>query len=177
LHLEVAFTHARQMRLVTVHLGWLQIRLPGRRSPLWVLVAHDPAQERDLVLLTNILIRHKADAQMIYSDWRPPAHRAHLPLRPGGWLADQRHPRLNPGAHAPLIYPGFARGAVRLSPRCHLAPSSRPLASPSRGKVGQHWDLDGPYVLLAGISAVWITAATLTFATQEPFPHQVFSYG
>jgi hypothetical protein len=176
LHLEVAFTHARQMRLVTVHLGWLQIRLPGRRSPLWVLVAHDPAQERDLVLLTNIPIRHKADAQMIYSDWRPPAHRAHLPLRPG-WLVDRRHPRPNPGAHALPICPGFARGAVRLSPRCHLAPSSCPLASPSRGNVGQHWDLDGPYVLLAGISAVWITAATLTFATQEPFPHQVFSYG
>ena len=31
-------------------------------------------------------------------------------------------------------------------------------------------DLDGPYVLLRGISAVWQTVATLTFAAQHPFP-------
>jgi hypothetical protein len=38
------------------------------------------------------------------------------------------------------------------------------------GKLGLSSDLDGPYVLLAGISAVFLTAATLAFAAQYPFP-------
>ena len=39
------------------------------------------------------------------------------------------------------------------------------------GKLGLPSDLDGPYVLLAGIRAVLVTIATLTFATRHPFPH------
>jgi hypothetical protein len=38
------------------------------------------------------------------------------------------------------------------------------------GKLGFSSDLDGPYVLLAGISAVFLTASTLAFAAQRPFP-------
>jgi hypothetical protein len=38
------------------------------------------------------------------------------------------------------------------------------------GKLGLSSDLDGPYVLLAGIQAVLVTVATLAFATQHPFP-------
>jgi hypothetical protein len=39
------------------------------------------------------------------------------------------------------------------------------------GKLGLKSDLNGPYVLLRGISAVWQTMATLTFAATHPFPH------
>ena len=38
------------------------------------------------------------------------------------------------------------------------------------GKLGLDFDLDGPYVLLAGLRAVFVTAATLAFAAQHPFP-------
>jgi len=38
------------------------------------------------------------------------------------------------------------------------------------GKLGLSLDLDGSYVLLSGISAVFVTAATLTFAAYHPFP-------
>jgi hypothetical protein len=40
------------------------------------------------------------------------------------------------------------------------------------GKLGLKNDCDGPYVLMRGISAVWQTVATLTFAKQHPFPSQ-----
>jgi len=38
------------------------------------------------------------------------------------------------------------------------------------GKLGLSSDLDGPYLLLAGIGAVFVAAATMTFAAQHPFP-------
>jgi hypothetical protein len=38
------------------------------------------------------------------------------------------------------------------------------------GKLGLSSDRDGPYVLLAGIRAVLISAITLSFAAQRPFP-------
>jgi hypothetical protein len=37
------------------------------------------------------------------------------------------------------------------------------------GKLGPASDLDGPYILLADISAVYLVAATLAFAVQYPF--------
>lgn len=68
LRLEVAFQHARRERCVTVAIGWLTIRLPGHDWPLWLLVAHDPDLDRDLVLLTNVPIRSALDAQTAYTD-------------------------------------------------------------------------------------------------------------
>ena len=38
------------------------------------------------------------------------------------------------------------------------------------GKLGLSSDRDGPYVLLQGIHAVFVTAAPLAFAAQYPFP-------
>jgi len=45
------------------------------------------------------------------------------------------------------------------------------------GQMGLSSDLDGPYVLLAGIRAVLITAATLTFLHQHPFSRDGVTYG
>jgi hypothetical protein len=45
------------------------------------------------------------------------------------------------------------------------------------GKLGLKSDLDSPYVLMRGISAVWQTAATLTFLANHPFPRQVLTCG
>lgn len=38
------------------------------------------------------------------------------------------------------------------------------------GKLGLKSDRHDPYVLMRGISAVWQTAATLTFSASHPFP-------
>ena len=38
------------------------------------------------------------------------------------------------------------------------------------GKLGLPSDLDGPYLILAGIRAVFATAATHAFTAQYPFP-------
>lgn len=38
------------------------------------------------------------------------------------------------------------------------------------GKLGMRIDRDGPYILLAGIRAVFVTAATLAYAAHHPFP-------
>jgi hypothetical protein len=45
------------------------------------------------------------------------------------------------------------------------------------GQLGLPSDLDGPYVLLAGIRAVLTTAATLAFADRHPFPRNGETYG
>ena len=45
------------------------------------------------------------------------------------------------------------------------------------GKLGLSSDLDGPYILLAGITAVFISAATLTFVAQHPFQRTGGIYG
>jgi len=40
------------------------------------------------------------------------------------------------------------------------------------GKLGLRIDRDGPYLLLAGIRAVFVTAATLAYAAHHPFPRR-----
>ena len=45
------------------------------------------------------------------------------------------------------------------------------------GKLSLSSDRDGPYWLLQGISAVIVTAMTLSFVALHPFPFQEFSCG
>ena len=45
------------------------------------------------------------------------------------------------------------------------------------GKLGLAADRDGPHVRLAGLRAVFITIATLTFAAQHPFPREGMTCG
>ncbi len=45
------------------------------------------------------------------------------------------------------------------------------------GKLGLKTDLDGLYVLLAGIGSVFAFAATFAFALHHPFPPLVFTSG
>ena len=47
LQLEVAFTHAREVRTVQVELGWFKIRLLDTHQVLWVLVVHEKGEEED----------------------------------------------------------------------------------------------------------------------------------
>ena len=45
------------------------------------------------------------------------------------------------------------------------------------GKLGLKTDLDGLYVLLAGIGSVFAATATLTFTSFHSFPFSTFSSG
>jgi hypothetical protein len=43
--------------------------------------------------------------------------------------------------------------------------------------IGFKTDRDGPYIVLRGISAVFLTAATLSFVAISPFPYHLFTAG
>ena len=45
------------------------------------------------------------------------------------------------------------------------------------GKLGLANDLDGPYLVLRGLSALFQTFAALTFVAVSPFPRLISTYG
>ena len=171
LRLEVAFHHARRERRVTVEIGWLQVRLPGQDWPLWVLVAHDPDLDRDLVLLTNVLIQTAANAQTVYTDWRyrpQIEHTYRFDQEDGLDVEDMRVRKLERMRRLFLLVLLAAMFVYHLG-LAWPEPAIRWLRCLG-GKLGLRIDRDGPYLLLAGIRAVFVTAATLAFAAHHPFP-------
>jgi hypothetical protein len=171
LELEVAFTHARKVRVVNKTLGWLHIRLPPTHQLLWALVVHDPNLQSDVVLITNIPIETAQDAQTVFTEWRSRPqieHTYRFDQEDGLDVEDMRvHTleRMRRVFALVLLAALFVHHVAHTWPR-HALLWIRHLG----GKLGLSSDLDGPYVLLAGIRAVWTTAATLNYATQHPFP-------
>jgi hypothetical protein len=171
LRLRVAFTHARKVSVVERALGWLKIRLPQTRQVLWALVAHDPVSGHDLVLLTNLPIHSAADAKTVYTEWRHRPqieHTYRFDQEDGLDVEDMRVHTLERMRRIfvlVLLAALFVYHIAHAWPR-HMVLWLRHLG----GKLGRSSDLDGPYVLLAGISAVFLTSSTLAFATQHPFP-------
>jgi len=171
LTLRVAFTHARKVRVVEMGLGWLKIRLPETHQQLWVLVAHDPDLDRDLVLITNVPIHTPDDAQMVYTEWRYRPHIEHtyrFDQEDGLDVEDMRVQTLERMRRIfvlVLLAALFVYHIAHAWPR-HMILWLRRLG----GKLGLSSDRDGPYILLAGIRAVLVTVATLKFAAQHPFP-------
>ena len=171
LKFRVAFTHARKVRHVDSELGWLMIRLPDTHQVLWALVAHDLEYDRNLVLLTNIPIRTATDAQTVYTEWRyrpQIEHTYRFHQEDGLDVEDMRVQTLERMRRIfvlVLLAALFVYHVANVWPH-HMILWLRRLD----GKLGLSSDLDGPYVLLTGISAVFVAAATLTFAAQHPFP-------
>ena len=171
LRLEVAFHHARRERRVIVEIGWLPLRLPSEDWPLWVLTAHDPDLDRDLVLLTNVPIRSAADAQTVYTDWRyrpQIEHSYRFDQEDGLDVEDLRVRTLERMRRLFLLVLLAATFVYHLG-LAWPAPAVRWLRCLG-GKLGLRIDRDGPYLLLAGIRAVFVTAATLAYAASHPFP-------
>jgi hypothetical protein len=178
LQLQAAFTHARKVTIVEMGLGWFKIRLPKTRQVLWVLVAHSRAKKRDLVLITNIPILTPRDAETVYTQWR------HRPQIEHTYRFDQEDgldveklcvrtlERMRRIFVLLLIAALFVYHAAHSWPQSMLLWLRR-----LGGQLGLPSDRDGPYVLLAGIRAVLITAATLAFARQHPFPRAGGIYG
>ena len=173
LKLRVAFTHARKVRVAEIALGWLMIRLPETQQVLWALVVHDPDLDRDVVLLTNIPIYTASDAETVYTEWR------HRPQVEHTYRFDQEDGldvedvRVHTLERMRRIFVLVMLAALFVYHVAHAWPQHKVLwLRRLGGKLGLSSDLDGPYVLLAGIRAVFVTFSTLAFAAQHPFPRR-----
>jgi hypothetical protein len=169
----VVFTHARRIRQVRMGFGWFKMRLPETGHVWWVLVAHDFEDGHDLILLTNVPLETADDARAVYADWRLRGRIEH------GYRFDQEDGldvedlRVKTLEHMRRLFilVLWAAPFVCYINRTWTQPAVLWLRQRG-GKLGLKSDLNGPYVLLRGISAVWQTVATLMFATTHPFPRR-----
>jgi hypothetical protein len=170
---EVQFTHARKVRTVHMALGWLQIRLLGTQQVLWALVAHekDTDPKDDLVLITNVPIQTVRDAETVYIQWRHRPqieHTYRFDQEDGLDVEDMRvrtMERMRRVFVLTLLAALFVYHIGAVWPYRAVLWLRR-----LGGELGLSADLDGPYVLLAGLSALLVTLATLSFAEHHPFP-------
>lgn len=176
--LLVDFTHARKVRQVKVQLGWFQFRLPELPQPMWALVVHHPEEQRDLVLLTNVPIATPAEARLVYDQWRHRPHIEHTYRFQQEAGLDVEDMRVHSLEAMRRLFVLVLLTALFVYQIAHHWPE--PAISWLRslgGKLGLKTDLDGLYVLLAGIGAVFATAASLTFALHHPFPFLIVRSG
>jgi hypothetical protein len=169
---QVLFTHAHQTRRASIDVGWFRLRLPtDPDTPYWILVAHDVELNRDLLLITNVPLETEEAARRVYEDWRRRTQIEHL------YRFDQERgldvedisvhtvERIRRLFLLVLLAAMFVYEVAETWPRMavlwlrHLG-----------GKLDLPLDADGPYILLAGISAVFIAATTLAFAKYHLFP-------
>ncbi len=171
---RVVFTHARRLRHALIRFGWFQVRLPDSHQTLGVLVAYDVERDHTLVLLTNVPLDTVETVRQVYADWRQRSYIEHgyrFDQEDGLDVEDMRVETLERMRRLfilVLLAAQFVCCIARTWPRAALI-WLRTLG----GKLGLKRDRDGLYVLLRGISAVWQTAATLTFLAHHPFPKEI----
>ena len=171
LKLEATFTHARKTRTTRLGLGWLKIRLPDWEKPLWLLAIYDHDLDKNFGLLTNDPITTAAQAETVLTTWR------YRPQIEHTYRLDQEA-GLNVEAMQVQTLERMRRVFILVLLTAaflyHLNQNWQPEAlhwlRSLGGKLGTLADRDGLYLLLAGISAVLITVATLSFAKANPFP-------
>jgi hypothetical protein len=178
LKLQVTFTHARKVRTTNMALGWFTIRLLDTHQVLWVLVAHEKGTNRDLVLITNVPIDSADDAETVYTEWR------HRPRIEHTYRFDQEDGldvedmRVRTMERMRRVFVLVLLATLFVYHIGHVWPYKAVLwLRRLGGKLGFRTDRDGPYVLLAGLSAVFVTLATLSFLAQHPFPVLEDTYG
>jgi len=172
------FNHARKQRQAHIKIGWFTVRLPDTHQKLWVIVAKDPAKERTLVLLTNVPLTNVKVVRAVYDDWRLRARLEH------GYRFDQEQ-----GLDVENIRVHTLERMKRLFILVLAAaqfvfylidtwpPRAVQWVRYLGGKLGLTSDLDGPYLVLRGLSALIQSVVTLSFLAICPFPHQDFTYG
>lgn len=168
---DVQFTHVRQVRIVRTGFGWFKIRLLETQQTLGVVVAHDFGDGHDLILLTNVELHNADTVRQVYGDWRQRGNIEHgyrFNQEDGLDLEDRRVETLEHMRRLFVLVLLAAQFVYSIG-RTWTHTAVRWLRNLG-GRLGLKSDCDGPYVLLRGISAVWQTAATLTFARQHPFP-------
>ncbi len=172
LELRVAFAHARKVRVAEIGLGWLKIRIPEKQQVLWAVVAYESKLDRTLVLITNIPIHTARDAQVVYTEWRYRPQIEHTYRFDQEDGLDVEDVRVQTMERMRRVFVLIMIAALFVYHIAHAWPQHMVLwLRRLGGKLGLSSDLDGPYVLLAGIRTVLVTVATLAFATQHPFPH------
>lgn len=168
---DVQFTHARQVHIVRTGFGWFKIRLLETQQVLWVIVAHNFVADHNLILLTNVALHNADTVRQVYSDWRQRGNIEHgyrFAQEQGLDVEDMRVETLERMRRLFVLVLLAAQFVYHIG-RTWTRTAVRWLRDLG-GKLGLKSDCDGPYVLLRGISAVWQTAATLTFAAHHPFP-------
>lgn len=181
---QTTFTHARNQRRVTVHLGWFQVRFADLPQPMWALIARrcnsdsDSEQEAELVLLTTIPITDAAQARLAYEQWRtrPDIEQTYrFDQEQGLDIEDMRVRSLEAMRRLFVLVLLTALFVAYLA--ATWPQSAVTWLRSLGGKLGLSTDRDGLYLLLTGISFVFTTAATLSFAFTHPFPLSSFTYG
>jgi hypothetical protein len=176
---EVLFKHAGRTRLDQVQLGWFQIRLPEHREQnLWVLVADNPSFKHALVLITNVPLETIPIVQLVYNDWRLRGRIEHgyrFDQEQGLDVEDMRVHSLDRMRRLFAIVLLSAQIVFVIA--VHWPPKAVLWLRQLGGKLGLSSDRDGPYWLLHGISAVIVTAMTLSFSFLHPFPFGENNYG
>jgi len=171
----VQFQHAGRTRRAKVKMGWLLIRLPATQQKLWVLVSEDSFFNRTLVLLTNVPVQDKAQAQAVYHDWRLRGRIEHgyrFDQEQGLDVEDLRVRTLERMRRLFALVLLAAQFVFYLM--AHWPPQALRWLRKLGGKLGLRCDRDGPYILLRGLSAVWQTVTTLSWTAIQPFPHNLF---
>lgn len=176
---EVLFKHAGRTRLDTVQFGWFRIRLPDNPEQiLWVLVADNPSFKQPLVLLTNIPLLTIPIVQQVFADWRLRSRIEHgyrFDQEQGLDVEDMRVHTLDRMRRLFAIVLLSAQIVFVIA--IHWPPKAVLWLRQLGGKLGLSSDRDGPYWLLQGISAVIVSAMTLSFIFLHPFPFGENNYG
>jgi len=168
--LAVTFQHARKTHRSTVDLGWLPMRLPQTQQRLWALVAYDRDLRRQIILLTNIPGATAQDAEQLYTQWRGRPRIEHTYRFDRGQGLDVQDMR--------RVFVLVLLIALFVYCIDHTWPRQAVLwLRRLGGKLGLTTDADGPHILLAGITAVWITLATIRYAQLDPFQRAREAYG
>ncbi len=182
---QTTFSHAGRQRRVTVHLGWFQIRFADLPQPMWALVARRtdsqsgcPLEEGELILLSTIPVTDEQSAQRVYEHWRqrPRIEHTYRFDQEQGLDVEQMRVRSLEAMRRLFVLVLLTALFVASLDATWPQPATTWLRSLG-GKLGLSTDRDGLYLLLAGISFVFTTAATLSFACSHPFPFSSFSFG
>jgi hypothetical protein len=175
---QVAFHHAHTTRRVTVSLGWLPLRLPDTQQRLWALVAYDPDYQRQIILLTNVPLTTPEIAEQVYTQWRCRPRIEHTYRFDQEQGLDVEDMRVQTVERMRRVFALVLLAALFVY---HLDQSWPQQAvgwlRRLGGKLGLGADADGPYILLAGISAVLVALATIRYAYHHPFPRPRETYG
>ena len=174
---QTSFTHARKVRQVTAHLGCFKIRFADLPEPMWALLVRGSDEQPELVLLPTTPLTEVAQAQLVLEQWRMRPSLEHT------YRFDQEHGldvedmRVRSLEAMRRLFVLVLLTALFVA---HLAvtwpePALTWLRSLG-GKLGLPTDLHGLSLLVAGISFVFTTAATLSFAFAHPFPFSSLTY-
>lgn len=174
---RVSFTHARKTRLAELKIGWFRFRLPGTTDDLWALVAYEAAKDRTLTLLTNLPLDNITSARTLYDDWRKRGrieHEYRFDQEQGLDVEDMRVQTLERMKRLFLLVLAAAQFVFWLIDS--WPPAAVLWIRALGGKLGLGNDLDGPYLVLRGLSALFQTLASLSFLALHPFPRDSFTY-